>query len=280
MKNFIAVLVLFQLALISIVSAEVGLIDVNLVTQEDLIPSDFSQTFLESDLTNFKKLRKYLASKQRLKDQYSFNLDNHIHFQRENERAIKRRLREIANIQESIKSFAGKSRDEDDFFGSVLSVDELNKRISENQSLNRRDSIQNEKLNLSMEILKRSILNLEEDIDQTQITIDHALAPEYSKQKFRSSITLYFSALIGVMISLFFIIIFFKAKGDIAKTLLSENGLQFITIFVLIISVILFGVLEILQATELAAILSAISGYILGKTGRLEKKPPSPPTGE
>jgi hypothetical protein len=60
--------------------------------------------------------------------------------------------------------------------------------------------------------------------------------------------------------------LFIKKSGeDLSKELLGGNGLQFVTLFVLIIAVILFGILDILQGSELAAILAGISGYILGK---------------
>lgn len=51
---------------------------------------------------------------------------------------------------------------------------------------------------------------------------------------------------------------------------------EFITLFVLIISIILFGILKILEGRELAAILSGIAGYILGKSrpNKAEKDEP------
>jgi hypothetical protein len=52
-----------------------------------------------------------------------------------------------------------------------------------------------------------------------------------------------------------------------SKSLISSSGLQFITVFILIIAIILFGILKVLGGSELAAILSGISGYILGKGG-------------
>jgi hypothetical protein len=43
-------------------------------------------------------------------------------------------------------------------------------------------------------------------------------------------------------------------------------GLQFITLFSLIIAIILFGVMNILEGRELAALLGGLSGYILGRS--------------
>jgi hypothetical protein len=47
---------------------------------------------------------------------------------------------------------------------------------------------------------------------------------------------------------------------------MGEFGIQFVTLFSLIIAIILFGVLKILEGRELAALLGGLSGYILGRT--------------
>jgi hypothetical protein len=44
--------------------------------------------------------------------------------------------------------------------------------------------------------------------------------------------------------------------------------LQFITLFSLIIAIILFGLTDVLQGRELAALPGGISGYILGRSAR------------
>ena len=47
-----------------------------------------------------------------------------------------------------------------------------------------------------------------------------------------------------------------------------DAGLQFITLFSLIIAIILFGLTDVLQGRELAALPGGISGYILGRSAR------------
>jgi len=106
---------------------------------------------------------------------------------------------------------------------------------------------------------------LESDISLCQTQIDNALAPEYKDQSFRVSISITFAILIGILLLAFFFLIYIKSESHIAIELLSGTGLQFITIFILIISITLFGILGILEGRELAAILSGISGYILGR---------------
>ncbi|HEX8350020.1 MAG TPA: hypothetical protein VF598_08655 [Hymenobacter sp.] len=116
-----------------------------------------------------------------------------------------------------------------------------------------------------MRTVDRSIEAVEKDVNDCRRQIDIALAPEYKEQDFRKQITLYFSLLIALMLVSFFLIVHRNAGNELSKNLLSSNGLQFITLFVLIIAVILFGILSILQSSELAAILAGISGYILGR---------------
>ncbi len=95
--------------------------------------------------------------------------------------------------------------------------------------------------------------------------IDEALTPEYLEQEYRKNITMYFALMIGVLLAGFFLIIYKRSDATIANMLLGSSGLQFLTLFVLIISLILFGILKIIGGSELAAILSGISGYVLGK---------------
>jgi hypothetical protein len=44
-------------------------------------------------------------------------------------------------------------------------------------------------------------------------------------------------------------------------------GLQFITIFSLVIAIILFGIAGVLEGKELAALFGGLAGYILGQSG-------------
>jgi hypothetical protein len=110
-----------------------------------------------------------------------------------------------------------------------------------------------------------SIRRVKQDIDDCRRQIDIALAPEYKQQDFRTTISLYFTALIALVLLMFFLVIHRNAASTLSTQLLSDNGLQFVTLFVLIIAVVLFGILNILQSSELAAILAGISGYILGR---------------
>ncbi len=117
-----------------------------------------------------------------------------------------------------------------------------------------------------MQILHTSRKNLEDDINKAQLRIDSLYGKLYDEGNFKTWITGFFSFIVAALLLTFFVFISRKSETSLAKDFLSSgNGLQFITLFSLVIAIILFGVLGILEGRELAAILSGISGYILGK---------------
>ncbi len=115
--------------------------------------------------------------------------------------------------------------------------------------------------------IQKNIEAVRQDVFLCEEAIYASLAPEYREQDFRIWISLTFSGLIATLLCLFFWIIYRRSDVSLSKMLLGETGLQFITVFILIIAIILFGILNVLGGSELAAILSGISGYILGKGG-------------
>ncbi len=125
--------------------------------------------------------------------------------------------------------------------------------------------------------IAKGIENAEQDINRCRSTLDSLLAIELLEQTHKQKVSLYFIILIGALLAFFFLA--FLSDRPIVMILMGDYGLQFITIFVLIIAVVLFGVLGILQSSELAAILSGISGYILGKGRDGTAQPKIPPGG-
>jgi|ERR1041384_5849 predicted nucleic acid-binding Zn-ribbon protein len=93
------------------------------------------------------------------------------------------------------------------------------------------------------------------------------------EQNFKSRTSYLFAALIGLVIIGFFVLSWYdeQIRRAIFK---GESGIQFLTLFSLVIAIILFGVTGILQDKELAALLGGLSGYILGRYNSPEKKPP------
>ena len=57
-----------------------------------------------------------------------------------------------------------------------------------------------------------------------------------------------------------------------------ETGIQFLTLFSVVIAIILFGIINILEGKELAALLGGLSGYILGRTSQKSAPAAAPPT--
>ncbi|MEM6265133.1 MAG: hypothetical protein AAGI38_21675 [Bacteroidota bacterium] len=105
--------------------------------------------------------------------------------------------------------------------------------------------------NLSFENIGREIDKLMSELDQ--------------KNEFRLWMSVTFSVLVALVIAGFFLIVV-KKENISADIFSGEKGIQFITLFLIIIAVILFGIMGILESRELSALLGALSGYILGRT--------------
>jgi hypothetical protein len=87
----------------------------------------------------------------------------------------------------------------------------------------------------------------------------------YVSQNFKKQISWSFALLVAIVIIGFFIIAF--KDDEIRKTIFSgDAGLQFITIFSIIIAIILFGITGVLGGKEISALIGGISGYILGRS--------------
>jgi len=237
----------------------------------------FSDNFkTKDDLENFQKLRTFLNERKSLweglvslyhESQYEIEKLKRYHKEKdrlEKEVSEKQPLDTIDNIDIYTPDRYYLSND----------INPITSQQVENQILpylnefikNNKDLIDQGKM------LRNNIGLVDLDIKKCEQQIDKALAPTYQKQAFRSKVSLNFTLLIALLLVGFFVIIYFKSDKTIGKEFLGDNGLQFITLFVLIIAVILFGILGILEATELAAILSGISGYILGRGANVRRK--------
>jgi len=87
--------------------------------------------------------------------------------------------------------------------------------------------------------------------------------------RFRSSATYTFGVLVFIVVCGFYLIAWYK--DGVAQTIFSgELGMQFITLFLIVIAIILFGIMGTLEDKELAALLGGLSGYILGRVGGKE----------
>jgi hypothetical protein len=101
------------------------------------------------------------------------------------------------------------------------------------------------------------LLSLDDTINGAVLTTD-------VRNDFKKSICIAFSILVGLVIAGFFAIAM-REKGIRDALFANDSGLQFVALFSLIIAIILFGVIDVLEGRELAALLGGLSGYILGR---------------
>jgi Skp family chaperone for outer membrane proteins len=81
---------------------------------------------------------------------------------------------------------------------------------------------------------------------------------------YRTGVSIIFAIIVFFLVLKFFRIV--ESDAAVKSSIFSgDAGIQFITLFSIVIAVILFGILEILGANELSALLGGLSGYILGK---------------
>lgn len=237
-----------------------------------LIPKKFAIEFKDSeDKFNFKKLREFLNEKESLKKRLTYTLDenrvdpnNQILLQKIKDLkdliADKKNPNDTVNIKDYNYTYNESNT-------SPSTVKKITTIINKSESLN----ADNEKKNKIYNVVNDNIANIKQDIKDCEYQIDIALAPENRQQEFKTTMSMCFVGLILIILVSFFSIIYLRSDFTLSKDLLGGYGLQFITLFVLIIAIILFGILEILKGSELAAMLSGISGYILGK-GIQDKK--------
>jgi hypothetical protein len=115
--------------------------------------------------------------------------------------------------------------------------------------------------------LKQSRLEL----DNVEREINRRIDIETPRQDFKKAMSFAFAALVAVVILGFFAIA--GRDETVRRDVFSgQAGLQFIALFALIIAIILFGIVDILEGKELAALLGGLSGYILGRSsgGKLQ----------
>jgi hypothetical protein len=103
-------------------------------------------------------------------------------------------------------------------------------------------------------------------IQQIDEAIFNFLLIESNDKRYTLYSTLVFGVAVVIVIGAFFFVAY-KSEAIRASIFANDSGLQFVTLFSLVIAIILFGVLKILEARELAALLGGLSGYILVRGG-------------
>lgn len=133
-----------------------------------------------------------------------------------------------------------------------------------------RSSLQGALHGKTPEILNNELKQIDDDISwkEQQQKCVNAQLQEYSAtpaQDFKRTMSVIFSILIGFVIFGFFVMAY--RDESVRRAIFSgQTGLQFVTLFSIVIAIILFGITGILEAKELAALLGGLSGYILGRS--------------
>jgi len=157
--------------------------------------------------------------------------------------------------------------DEDGLY-SASSIDQLR---SIKQRLEQRKKDINEKIQKSVQ-LKDEIKKRRDELEGKQAAlvdledrISVSLNVGTNQYIYRTLVSAIFAAIVFYLVLQFFKIV--QDNEEVKKSIFSgDAGIQFITLFSIVIAVILFGILEILGANELSALLGGLSGYILGKS--------------
>ena len=118
---------------------------------------------------------------------------------------------------------------------------------------------------------------LQADLEAAENTINDFLNIEKPKQSFKLYMSAVFALLVGCVIIGFFFIAWLD-DGVRRNIFAGHAGIQFVTLFSLVIAIILFGIIEILEGKELAALLGGLSGYILGRATTEHESAPVLPT--
>jgi hypothetical protein len=253
------------------------------------VRSDFNEIFkLSEDKTNFKKLRDYRREKENLILSYDARLkilqtdikvleEDIANIQNSTTR-LKQRVDNSAdtifsiagffNFQNAAKHLLSVGLSMEDSRGNKKTMNEVvfPKLIELINKIMASLKTMNEKIN----VINYNTNNAQTDLNLCLSTIDEALAPEYKELQTKIGLGYTVLLTLGLIILLIIVgIMTNKINIDTIKTLISDGGLQFVTIFILMIAIILFGILNILEGKELAAILAGISGYILGRGSRV-----------
>ena len=103
-----------------------------------------------------------------------------------------------------------------------------------------------------------------EQLGRLDSKIGALLTPENLYQTFKMTMSGIFAGLVLVVMVGFFVIAW---KDQMVRQAIfgGAAGIQFVTLFSLVIAIILFGITGILEGKELAALLGGLSGYILGR---------------
>ena len=143
-----------------------------------------------------------------------------------------------------LQEFQKKKADALNDAGTNETLDQVNKKI----------------VSTNVELNKKRLLK-----DRIESDLFSNIRQQEAQTNFRTMISIYFIILIALVIAGFYFVAL-RDKSVVREIFSGQAGIQFITLFSLVIAIILFGIMNILEGKELAALLGGLSGYILGRT--------------
>jgi hypothetical protein len=102
-------------------------------------------------------------------------------------------------------------------------------------------------------------------VDDLENELSRRVDIERPKQTFKAQMSLVFAFIVALVILGFFVVAF-KDEKVRQEIFAGQAGIQFITLFSLVIAIILFGITGVLEGKELSALLGGLAGYILGRS--------------
>jgi hypothetical protein len=129
----------------------------------------------------------------------------------------------------------------------------------------------------SIDVLLTQVEKNKKRINELNMDIVYARRERENKYQiddFNKLIVVIFAYILAGLLVGFYVLLIWKSHEPVAKDFLAGSGLQFMALFALIICIAMFGVKGIIDGKELATMLSAIAGFILGKSYPEKKQPP------
>ncbi len=120
-------------------------------------------------------------------------------------------------------------------------------------------------------ILDKSVSKLVASQGRLDDEINDTLRTDDQRNTFKTQIAFAFAMLVASVIGGFFLLSW-KDEAVRRAIFSGESGIQFLTLFSVVIAIILFGITGILESKELAALLGGLSGYILGRVTSAQQR--------
>jgi hypothetical protein len=184
------------------------------------------------------------------------------------------RLKDEIQVAPSAALIESRRQERAALLGKPKKTDADWKRIEE---LDDSDVKNKDQLRAEMRAAEAALNTKNEEARCVQQAINSFYTPQ---QSFKQTMSILFAVLIGLVIIGFFVLSY--ADKTVRRAIFSgQTGIQFLTLFSIVIAIILFGITSILGDKELSALLGGLSGYILGRyTGGGRSRSPAAPEAE